>query len=238
MENLLTTLDEYLAAGIHIGTQQKNADMLPYIYRVRADGLYVLDVKKTDERIRHAARFLAKFEPGKILVVSRRQYGQKPIEDFGKLTGAMTIAGRFVPGTLTNPNLETFMEPEALVATDPRGDEQALKEASDIGIPVVALCDTDNAIASVDLLIPTNNKGKKALAIVYWLLARELLRERGALTENFPPLSEFGEKEVAPASREAVQVSKESAQGEVEVSEKGAKGKEERTRGKSEAVQS
>lgn len=201
MENLLTSLDEYLAAGIHIGTQQKNADMMPYIYRVRDDGLYVLDVKKTDERIRHAAKFLAKFEPGKILVVSRRQYGQKPIEDFGKLTGAMTIAGRFVPGTLTNPGFREFIEPEVLVATDPRGDEQALKEASDIGIPVIALCDTDNAIGGVDLCIPTNNKGKKALAIVYWLLARELLRERGGLSENFPPLSEFGEREKLEGER-------------------------------------
>lgn len=194
MENLLTNLDNYLAAGIHIGTQQKNADMKPYIYKVRADGLYVLDVKKSDVRIRAAAKFLARFQPDKILVVSRRQYGQKPIEDFAKLTGVTAIAGRFVPGTLTNPNLPTFMEPEVLVATDPRGDEQALKEASDIGIPVVALCDTDNALAGVDLVIPTNNKGKKALAIVYWLLAKEILSNRGQLPEDFIPLEKFGEE--------------------------------------------
>ena len=194
MENLLTNLDNYLAAGIHIGTQQKNADMKPYIYKVRADGLYVLDVKKSDVRIRAAAKFLARFQPDKILVVSRRQYGQKPIEDFAKLTGVTAIAGRFVPGTLTNPNLPTFMEPEVLLATDPRGDEQALKEASDIGIPVVALCDTDNALAGVDLVIPTNNKGKKALAIVYWLLAKEILSNRGQLPEDFIPLEKFGEE--------------------------------------------
>ncbi len=194
MENLLTNLDNYLAAGIHIGTQQKNADMKPYIYKVRADGLYVLDVKKSDVRIRAAAKFLARFQPDKILVVSRRQYGQKPIEDFAKLVGVTAIAGRFVPGTLTNPNLPTFMEPEVLVATDPRGDEQALKEASDIGIPVVALCDTDNALAGVDLVIPTNNKGKKALAIVYWLLAKEILSNRGQLPEDFIPLEKFGEE--------------------------------------------
>lgn len=194
MENLLTNLDNYLAAGIHIGTQQKNADMKPYIYKVRADGLYVLDVKKSDVRIRAAAKFLARFQPDKVLVVSRRQYGQKPIEDFAKLVGVTAIAGRFVPGTLTNPNLPTFMEPEVLLATDPRGDEQALKEASDIGIPVVALCDTDNALAGVDLVIPTNNKGKKALAIVYWLLAKEILSNRGQLPEDFIPLEKFGEE--------------------------------------------
>ncbi|MEE8402616.1 MAG: 30S ribosomal protein S2 [Candidatus Hydrothermarchaeaceae archaeon] len=193
MEDQLTTLDNYLAAGIHIGTQQKNADMKPYIYRVRDDGLYVLDVKKTDSKIREAAKFLSKFPPEKILVVSRRQYGQLPVEDFAKLTGATAIAGRFIPGTLTNPNLKSFIEPDVLLVTDPRGDGQGLKEANKIGIPVVALCDTDNSIASVDLVIPTNNKGKKALVIVYWLLTRETLRERGQLPEDFVSLEEFGE---------------------------------------------
>ncbi len=191
MEELLVTLDDYLAAGIHIGTQQKNEDMRPYIYRVRTDGLYVLDIKKTDEKIRYATKFLAGFKPEDILVVSRRQYGQKPIEDFAKLTGAKAIAGRFIPGTLTNPTMKFFIEPEVLLATDPRGDEQALKEASDNGIPVIALCDTDNAIGGVDIVIPTNNKGKKALALIYWLFARETLRVREKLGEDFPSLEQF-----------------------------------------------
>jgi small subunit ribosomal protein S2 len=193
MNDLLTTLDDYLAAGIHIGTQQKNEDMRPYIYRVRDDGLYVLDVKKSDERIRYAAKFLSRFDPDKILVVSRRQYGQRPIEDFARIVGARAISSRFVPGTLTNPNLSTFIEPEVVLVTDPRGDEQALKEANQIGIPVVALCDTDNAVSGVDIVIPTNNKGKKALIIVYWLLAREVLREKGLLKEEFVSLEDFGE---------------------------------------------
>ncbi|MFQ5800204.1 MAG: 30S ribosomal protein S2 [Candidatus Hydrothermarchaeales archaeon] len=192
MEELITSLDDYLAAGIHIGTLQKTADMKPYIYKVRSDGLYILDIKITDGHIKTAARFLAKFPKDKILVVSRRQYGQKPIQDFAKFTGATAIAGRFVPGTMTNPNYKGFMEPEVLIVTDPRGDEQALKEASDIGIPTVALCDTDNLASGVDIIIPTNNKGKKALSTIYWLLAREVLRERGELDEEkFPPLESF-----------------------------------------------
>ncbi len=194
MEELLTTLDNYLAAGIHIGTSQKNADMKQYIYRVRADGLYVLDVKKTDERLLYAAKFLNKFNPENILVVSRRQYGHRPIEDFAKLTGAKAIAGRFIPGTLTNPALATFTEPDVVMVTDPRGDEQVLTEASAIGIPVVALCDTDNGTSGVDLIIPANNKGKKALIIIHWLIARELLRERGTLGEDFPTLEDFTEE--------------------------------------------
>jgi small subunit ribosomal protein S2 len=191
METKLTSLDNYLAAGVHIGTQQKNADMMPYIYRVRPDGLYVLDVKKTDERIATVAKFLAKFEPSRILVVSRRQYGKRPIEQLARLVGAKAIAGRFIPGTLTNPNLKHFVEPDVLLVTDPRGDEQALREAGEIGIPVVALCDTDNSAAGVDIVIPTNNKGRKALALVYWLLTREILRAKGMDVENFMPLEEF-----------------------------------------------
>ncbi len=192
MEDLLTSLDDYLAAGIHIGTLQKTADMRPFIYKVRSDGLYILDIKSTDTHIKTAAKFLAKFPREKVLVVSRRQYGQKPIQDFGNITGATAIAGRFVPGTMTNPNYKGFIEPEVLIVTDPRGDEQALKEASDIGVPAVALCDTDNMASGVDIIIPTNNKGKKALSTIYWLLARELLRERGGLDDGkFPPLEKF-----------------------------------------------
>ena len=192
MSELLTSLDNFLAAGIHIGTQTKNADMKPYIYRVRSDGLYVLNVRVTNDKLGVASKFLAQFDTDKLLVVSRRQYGQYPVNRFAQLTGAKAFAGRFIPGTLTNPNLPGFMEPEVLVLTDPRGDEQALKEANDIGIPTVALCDTDNASSGVDLVIPTNNKGKKALILVYWLLSKTMLEEKGTLPEDFPSLEEFG----------------------------------------------
>ncbi len=193
MDELLTSLDNFLAAGIHIGTQTKNADMKPFIYRVRSDGLYVLNVRMTNDKLGTASKFLAKFDPKKILVVSRRQYGQSPINKFAKLTGAHVFAGRFIPGTLTNPNLPGFIEPEVLVVTDPRGDEQALKEANNIGIPTVALCDTDNSSSGVDIIIPTNNKGKKALILIYWLLSKTMLEENGSLPKNFPSLEEFGE---------------------------------------------
>ncbi|BDZ71722.1 30S ribosomal protein S2 [Methanobacterium petrolearium] len=178
MSELLIPLDKYLAAGLHIGTQQKTKDMERYIYRVRADGLYVLDVRKTNDRIISSAKFLAKFEPEDILAVSTRQYGQTPVRRFGEITGARTIPGRFIPGTLTNPNYAKFMEPEVLMVTDPRSDSQAIIEAKQIGIPVVALCDTENLLGNVDIVIPVNNKGRKAIALVYWLMARQILRQR------------------------------------------------------------
>jgi len=178
---LLIPEDVYLTSGVHIGTQQKSADMKEFIFKVRSDGLYVLDVKKTDERLRIAAKFLSRFDPQRILIVSARQYGQKPAKIFAKAIGAMVVAGRFVPGSLTNPILPKFVEPEVLFVTDPAADEQALKEALNVGIPIVGVCDANNETKYVDLVIPSNNKGRRALATIYWLLTREVLKAKGQL---------------------------------------------------------
>jgi small subunit ribosomal protein S2 len=167
---------------VHIGTQQKTEDMKRFVYRVRADGLYVLDVKATDERIRIAAKLLSKFDPARILVVSARQYGQFPATMFAKVTGAKSVVGRFIPGTLTNPEYRDFVEPDVVVVTDPIGDSQAVKEAVDVGVPVIAMCDTNNMTTHIDIVIPTNNKGRKALALIYWLLAKEITKLRGQQT--------------------------------------------------------
>jgi len=180
-EELLLPRDTLLSAGIHIGTRMKTGDMEQFIYRVRPDGLFVLDVKKTDDRIRVVAKFLARFEPAKIAAASARLYAQEPVKKFCEITGANPMIGRFIPGLLSNPLYPNRIEPEVLIVSDPRADFQAVKEASSVGIPVVALCSTDNEFSGVDLVIPTNNKGRRALAVIYWLLARQILRERGEL---------------------------------------------------------
>ena len=176
-EETLIPGTDYLASGVHIGTQQKTGDMKRFIYQARPDGLYLLDIKLMDERLRIAARFLANYKPSSILLVSAREYGHHPVSTFAKVTGTQSIVGRFIPGTLTNPQSKHFIEPAIIVLNDPMTDEQALKEAVKTGIPIIALCDTNNSTNEVDLIIPTNNKGRKALATVYWLLAREMLRE-------------------------------------------------------------
>ncbi|MEM2124177.1 MAG: 30S ribosomal protein S2, partial [Methanolinea sp.] len=150
------------------------------------DGLYILDIRATDERIKIAAKFLNQYDPASILVVTSRQYGQYPASKFAEAIGGMAVTGRFIPGMLTNQNLEGYMEPEILVVTDPIGDAQAVREAVQCGIPVVALCDTNNMTSLVDLVIPTNNKGRKALSMVYYLLTREVLRLRGIATSLTP----------------------------------------------------
>lgn len=178
---MLVPEDTYLTSGIHIGTQQKSASMKPFIFKVRDDGLYVLDVRKTNSRISTVAKFLSRYPSRRILLVSARQYGKKPIEKFSEVIGTMCIAGRFIPGTLTNPSLGNFVEPEVIVVVDPAADKQALKEAVNIGIPVIALVDTNNRLENVDLAIPTNNKGRKALALIFWLLARGIQKHIGEI---------------------------------------------------------
>jgi len=195
MSELLIDLDNYLAAGLHIGTQQKTSDMEKYIFRVRSDGLYVLDIQKTDEKIKQIAKLLAKYNPEDILVVATRQYGQAPVKKFGEIVGCKTIPGRFIPGTLTNPKYAKFIEPKIIIVTDPRSDSQAIIESRQNGIPVIGLCDTENLLSFVDIVIPVNNKGRKAIALVYWLLARQILREKGFIPED-------GELEISPAEFE------------------------------------
>ena len=182
----LIPVEEYLAAGVHIGTQQKSKDMMKFIYRVRGDGLYILDIQATDERIKTAAKFLSQYEPAKILVVTSRQYGQYPAKKFADAIGGMAVIGRFIPGMLTNQRLNKYIEPDVIVVTDPIGDSQAVTEAVQAGIPIVALCDTNNMTKYVDMVIPTNNKGRKALSVIYYLLTKELLRLRGVATSLTP----------------------------------------------------
>lgn len=175
-----------LSTGIRVGTQVKTKSMARFIQRTRSDGLHVIDVGKALSRIETAAKFLSRFEVSRIVVYSSREYAKTPIEKFCEITGATTLTGRFMPGTFTNPLYPRHLDPEVVLVTDPTMDSQAVDEASKIGVPVVSLCDTDNVTANVDLVIPANNRGRKALAAVFWLLARSLLIHHGLLTPDQP----------------------------------------------------
>ena len=180
-KDLLIDEDTFLTCGVHIGTKQKSKDMEPYVYKVRDDGLRILNVNLTSEKITEAATFLKDYEPKDVLVVSARQYGWKPANKFADACGFVCIAGRFTPGRLTNPEMRFFIEPKVIVLTDPAADAQAFREAVNIDIPVIAMCDSNNLTTDIDIIVPGNNKGRRSLALIYWLMAREILRMKGEL---------------------------------------------------------
>ncbi len=183
-EQFLVPQDVYLKSGIHIGTKFKTKHMEQFIYKTRPDGLSVLNLKKIDERIRITAGFLAQYAPKEILVISRRENSWKAVKAFGKATGIGVIAGRYPPGMMTNPELECYFEPRVILITDSWPDRNAVLDANKVGVPVMALCDTNNQSNNIDLVIPCNNKGKKSLGLFFWILAREYLRKKGLLGEK------------------------------------------------------
>ncbi|MDO8627390.1 MAG: 30S ribosomal protein S2 [Candidatus Diapherotrites archaeon] len=187
---ILTEADKYLKAGAHIGTKFKSGQMLKYVFKERKDGLKVMNIQTLDSRIKLVAELLAKFEPKQIVVVSRKLYGHTAVKKFAEIIGCKEITGRFVPGTFTNPQSKQFTELKALLATESDIDLQAINEASSVHSVVVSLVSTNNTLKNVDLAVPINNKGRKSLALFYYLLAREYQKIKGAISSD----SEFNYK--------------------------------------------
>jgi small subunit ribosomal protein S2 len=192
-EQMLVNKTEYLTAGVHIGMKSCTPYMKQFVYRIRDDGLAVFNLQKVDKRIRIAADFLSGFR--KIMVVSKKDAASRAIRAFGEAVGAKAVAGRFSPGTLTNPSYRGFYEPDVVFIIDPLVDEQAIREARKRRVPIVSLCDTFNISKDIDLCIPSNNNGKKSISLIMWLLAREILKKRGDIKkdEDFKlTLKDFG----------------------------------------------
>ena len=183
-ENLLIPTEDYLKSGIHIGTKFRTKYMNNFIYKTRSDGLSVLNIKQIDERIRLVANLLSKYEPEDIIVVSRRENGWKPVRMFQHVTGVKGFPGRYPPGILTNPQLKNFTEGKIMLVVDAGPDKNPMADALSVGMPVVALCDTNNQVNNIDLVLPCNNKGKKSLGLVFWLLARLFLENKGLINKG------------------------------------------------------
>ena len=172
--------------GIRVGTQVKTKFMKSFITKANPEGLYMLDMDITLEKIQTAAKFINRLGPENLIVCSSKQYAETPIEKFCEVHGSKKILGRFMPGTLTNPSLPYYIEPKIILISDPQADEQAITEATNAGIPVIGVANTDNITSNIDIIIPANNRGRKALAAVYWLLMREILVEKGVITKDDP----------------------------------------------------
>ena len=187
-ETFLVPTKTYLKSGIHIGTKFKTKYIEQFIYKTRPDGLSVLNLQKIDERLKIFANFLSQYAPEDILIASRRENGWKAVKKFGKMTGVKVFAGRYPPGILTNPNLEIFMEVKLIVVIDTWPDRNVVNDAMQVGIPIIALCDTNNQANNVDLVIPCNNKGKKSIGLIFYILAREYMAAQGMIKNvaDFP----------------------------------------------------
>ena len=200
----------FLEAGVHIGTKIRTSDMREYIFKRRDDGLYILDLRKSSEKLMHAAKIISKYKPEEVVVVASRVYSSNPASKFAELTGVGLIRGRFVPGTMTNMTVKGFMEPKLLLVCDPKGEHEALVESARNGVPVIGLCDTDNETKFVDIVIPINNKGKRSLALIFYILSREVMMSQGKIKSYdefqydlnfFEQMTE--EKEEAPQEAQA-----------------------------------
>jgi small subunit ribosomal protein S2 len=190
-EKMLVEKAEYLTAGVHIGMKSCTPYMKQFVYKVRDDGLAVFNLKLVDKRIKTVADFLAGFK--NILIISRKENAAQAIKKFADAIGGKAVAGRFSPGTLTNPSYKEFYEPDVVFVIDPMVDEQVVKEAKKKRIPIIALCDTFNMVKDIDLIIPINNNGRKALALVFWILSREVLKKRGNKIKFKLKVKDFGE---------------------------------------------
>jgi small subunit ribosomal protein S2 len=180
----LVPAEDYLTAGVHIGTKYKNGYSNKYIQKSRADGLKIIDTEMIDAKLKVLIKFLSKYDAADIAIMGRRENAKKPLQLFSKLLGCDVFTGRYLPGKLTNASLTDFKEYKVVIVCDPLTDKNILNEAFETGTFTIGFCDTNNKTNKLDLVIPINNKGKKSLGLALMLVAKHYLANKGILKES------------------------------------------------------
>ncbi len=194
-EDTLIPLEDYVKSGIHLGTKVITPNMRQYVYKRRADGLAVLNTNIIDKKFREAFKFLSEFKPEDIIIACKREAGWHAVNLFSELTGIRAFTKRYPAGIITNLKLPDFFEPELVIICDPWLDKNALNDANKTNKKVLALCDTNNFVKGMDVIIPCNNKSNKSLGLVLHLLAKHYLKAQG-LKKKVPGIEEFGGEKV------------------------------------------
>ncbi len=208
--DMLIPLDEYVKAGIYLGTRVVTPDMRPFVYRRRADGLAIFNTDLIDEKLKEAVEFLSKFEAKDIIIVCKRQAGWEAVNRFSKLTGIRVFTKKYPAGILTNTALPDFFENELTVISDAWLDKNALNDTLNVKKKILMICDTNNFSKKTDQIIIGNNKSPKSLGVIYYLLAKGYCKARG-IEADIPDLEvwtgEIGEEKIrekiADASKRA-----------------------------------
>ncbi|MFH1249305.1 MAG: 30S ribosomal protein S2 [archaeon] len=170
---LVYPLEDYVRAGIHLGTRVISGDMRSYVYRRRADGLAILNTNLIDKNLHEAAEYISKFKAADVILACKREAGWIAGKKFGEVTGIKVFTKKYPVGLITNPTLADFFEPALVIICDPWLDKNLLNDAQNIRIPVVGLCDTNNVTKGINYIIACNNKSNKSIGIVLYLIAKE-----------------------------------------------------------------
>jgi small subunit ribosomal protein S2 len=202
--DMLIPLDEYVKAGIYLGTKVVTPEMKPFVYRRRADGLAIFNTDLIDEKLKEGVEYLSKFEPKDVILVCKRQAGWKAASKFSEITGIRTFTKKYPAGILTNTTLPDFFETELTIVVDSWLDKNALHDTLRVKKKVLMICDTNNFSKGTDKIIIGNNKSPKSLGVIFYILARGYCKARG-IEADIPDLEwwteEFEEKEKGGASK-------------------------------------
>lgn len=174
----LVPLEDYIKCAVHLGTKVITPHMRKFVYKRRADGLSVINTVAIDEKLREAIKFLTQYSAEQIYLACKREAGWPAVRKFQEITGIKTFTKKYPPGITTNLELEDFFEAELTIICDPWIDRNALFDTARLKKPVIALCDTNNFTTHITKIIPCNNKAKKSIGCILYILAREFCRAK------------------------------------------------------------